>query len=242
MNFQLSEGEIHYLWWFIQGSIMNPSTRWRLRKAWGFCNRHAWGFLQMEAAFRHGWMHGPAILYLDIMERAWEAINVGGPFPALRLERNLRPKGPCLMCEMGYGPESTGMAKPEVIQRGRDPFELKKFAIHTQPYWRKAVCGKCMNSGSSARCRGHLLEDFRSGSLEDLAAHQAWVRYLVNHLAVYAKSFRHGFHGTESDEDKAALISAVGWCSGWETLFALISFSDSDRALVFSDTELERAV
>jgi hypothetical protein len=37
-----SSDEIRFLWWFIQGSTMNPSTRDRLRKAWRLCERHAW--------------------------------------------------------------------------------------------------------------------------------------------------------------------------------------------------------
>ena len=48
---QLSDGEIHYLYWFIQGSIMVPNIRRRLRRAWGFCERHAWGYILVEAAF-----------------------------------------------------------------------------------------------------------------------------------------------------------------------------------------------
>ena len=42
-EFKLSVGEIHYLYWYIQGSIMFPEIRRDLRKAWGFCERHAWG-------------------------------------------------------------------------------------------------------------------------------------------------------------------------------------------------------
>jgi hypothetical protein len=54
----LSNGEINFLWWFIQGSIMSPSTRDRLWKTWGMCERHTWGFISVEAAFRQGYMMG----------------------------------------------------------------------------------------------------------------------------------------------------------------------------------------
>jgi hypothetical protein len=47
----LTDGEIHYLYWFIQGGIMNVDTRWALRRAWGFCARHAWAALAVEMAF-----------------------------------------------------------------------------------------------------------------------------------------------------------------------------------------------
>jgi hypothetical protein len=226
--FQLSEGEIHFLWWFIQGSIMTPGTRWRLRKAWGFCDRHAWGFIQMDAAFRHGWMHGPAILYLDIMERAWTAINFRSPLQRLQLIKRLGNKGPCPMCEMEYGPESTGKARADIIQKGRDLSELQKFALVTRPYWEKAVCGRCAESESSQRCRTHFIEDLRTGKMDDYPRQQPLIKNVLYHIEIYSRSFRFGYHGIETNEDKAALISAVGWCSGWQTFLSLVSPSDSD--------------
>lgn len=49
-SFELSPGEIHFLWWFIQGNIMNPSPQVRLRKNWGVCERRAWGWMAVNAA------------------------------------------------------------------------------------------------------------------------------------------------------------------------------------------------
>lgn len=225
VHFQLSEGEIHYLWWFIQGSIMNPSTRWRLRKAWGFCERHAWGFILVEASFRHGWMHGPSILYLDLMERAWAALNFRGPLQRYRWEIHLRGQGPCPMCEMGYGPNSIGKAKPDLIRKGRDPTELQKFALTTQRFWQNAVCGRCAGNESGPRCRRHLIEELRLGK-KDYGRYQSFIQEILYHIRNYTQSFRFGFQGTETDEDKAALISAVGWCSGWKQFLGLLSSSD----------------
>jgi len=222
-NFQLSEGEIHFLWWFIQGSIMFPNTRERLKKAWGFCERHAWGFISMDASFRRGWMHGPAILYLDLMEQAWSALNFQGPLPRLRAKRGLRNQGPCLMCEEGYGPNSTGKARADVIRRGRDLSELQKFALDTKEYWQKALCGRCVGNESAQRCRPHLIEDLRSGIRDDFPRHQAFIKEILHHIRLYADSFRMELQGTETKEDKAALISAVGWCSGWQPFFLLVS-------------------
>lgn len=34
--FHPSPGEIHYIWWYIQGSIMNPEVRRTLRRARGY--------------------------------------------------------------------------------------------------------------------------------------------------------------------------------------------------------------
>lgn len=88
-RWQLSDGELHYVWWFIQGSIMEADVRWRLRRAWGMCQRHAWGALAAEAAFRDNYFHGPAILYEDILERALRAFELAGPWPAARIGRRL---------------------------------------------------------------------------------------------------------------------------------------------------------
>ena len=84
-----------------------------------------------------------------------------------------------------------------------------------EEFWRRTVCGQCLGDGSRPRCRPHLLEDIARGAAVDLAEHRAFVDYLVKHLTVYYQSFVWGYHGTDTEEDRAALISAVGWCSGW---------------------------
>jgi hypothetical protein len=214
-KFQLSEGEIHYLYWFIQGSIMAPDLRHRLRRAWGFCERHAWGAILVEAAFRQGFMHGPALLYDDLLEPALPAFHLQGPLKTWRLARNLSNKGPCPMCEMGFGPDSIGKARPDVIERGRDVTELLTLARKTERYWEKAICGRCAKNGSIQRCRRHLIEDASIGLINGFSTHLSLVEYICHHISRYYRSFRLEFQGTETEENMAALISAVGWCSGW---------------------------
>ena len=43
----------------------------------------------------------------------------------------------------------------------------------------------------------------------------------VARLENYAWSFSWGFRGIDGPGDRAALISAIGWCSGWSSLGAL---------------------
>lgn len=212
----LSDGEVHFLWWFIQGSIMNPGTRWRLRRAWGLCARHAWGALAVEAAFREDYLHGPAILYEDLIERARSAFMLRGALQARRLGRRLRATGPCMMCEMGLDAASAGIAREELLVQGRDSTQLRAFAEATKPYWSKAVCGRCVKEGSYSLCRIHLLEAATHGFVANLDDHRSRVQDILGHLRIYRQSFVWGYHGTETDEDRAALISAVGWCSGWQ--------------------------
>ena len=218
---QLSDGEIHYLYWFTQGSIMVPDIRHGLRKAWGFCERHAWGYILVEAAFCRGYMHGASLLYEDLLTPALSISRIRTPLQNWRLARDLRNRGPCPMCKMGFGPHSKGIASPELIKRGRAITELGKLAGSTETYWEKTICGRCAKNGSAQRCRRHLIEDASKGLIDTLSTHHALVEYIFYHLSRYHRSFQLEFQGKQTDEDVAALISAVGWCSGWGAFLSI---------------------
>ncbi|MHB8202428.1 MAG: hypothetical protein ACYDHG_01830 [Desulfomonilaceae bacterium] len=230
---ELSPGEIHFLWWFIQGSIMNPSTRDRLRKSWGMCERHAWGWMAVEASFRGGYMHGPAVLYEDIMLRALAAFDLQGPLQHERLKQRLRSKGPCLMCEEGYGADSEGIIKPDRVEQGRDLGPLQTLAQRTGQYWRRNVCGLCSGDGSTVRCRRHLIEDQSRGLIQDLSPHRLAVSNLVHHMIKFARSFQFEFQGTQTLEDASALISCVGWLSGWGTFLRFVNVTAVNSPTLF---------
>jgi len=201
---------------------MNPSTRDRLRKGWGMCERHAWGWIVIESAFRSGYMHGPALLYQDIMGLALKAFRMNGPMRYGRLRKKFLQNGPCLMCEEGFGPDTQGIVRASVIEQGRDLREFQSLARRTSRYWKWAICGKCSGDSKPTRCRKHLLED-ESARLHDfLTTHTALVSYIVRHLNRYARSFQFEFKGTQTVEDEAALISAVGWLSGWTLFLSII--------------------
>jgi hypothetical protein len=219
---QLSDGEVHYVWWYIQGTIMQADIRWRLRRAWGMCPRHAWGVLAAEATFRHNYFHGPAILYQDILERALRALDLIGPWPAVRIARRLRATGPCLMCELGFDHRSRGSFNQDRIQQGRDLTWIRDFANATRGYWTPTVCGRCAGDGSVSRCRPHLLEEARAGTLSDVGAHRASVARILEGLTIFARSYRWEYRDTGTDRDRAALLSAVGWCSGWQAGLVLL--------------------
>jgi len=220
---RLSDGEIHYLYWYIQGSMMVPDVRARLRRAWGFCGRHAWGALAVESAFRPSYLHGPALLYQDLMDRARRAFHLTGPWQARRVARRLRPTGVCLMCDMGLHRASRGAAREDIIDRGRDVETLRAWAADRRQFWWRTVCGRCLGDGSPARCRPHLREDALSDQVVDLTPHRALVEDVLAHLTIYSRSFRWECQGSDTEEDQAALISAVGWCSGWEVWLPLLA-------------------
>jgi len=219
----LSDGEINFLWSFMDGSLMNPPTRWRLRYAWGMCQRHAFGWVAMEATFRPNLLMGPAVLYEDLMERAVQAFQLRGPGQGPRLAWGLRERGPCLMCEMDYGPRSTALAAdPEVLQRGRELANIRSFAQATEPWWRPAVCGRCAGNESRARCRVHLREELLRGDAVNLDVQRALVESIFRHVEHFSRSFRWENRGSDTPEDRAALISASGWCGGWQPWLWLV--------------------
>ncbi|POR51502.1 hypothetical protein B0G62_10635 [Paraburkholderia eburnea] len=221
----LSDGEIDFLWWFIQGSIMDAGVRIRLYAHWGMCARHALGFFCVEAAFRPHLIHGSTILYNELMRRAshlLEGHGVCSLAPTGVTRHRLRSSGPCHMCNLGYGPASSGNAPPERIAQGRDLANARAFARANRDGWLPHVCGQCAGTGSDTLCRRHLIESpDRDGALA-LRLHGAAATRIAEHLARFEHSFRWDSRGTDSAEDRGALIAAIGWCSGWgEILQAL---------------------
>lgn len=225
----LSAGEVYFLWHFIQGSIMVPDTRFRLRRAWGMCARHSAGFVAAEAIFRHGYLHGPAVLYEDLMVHALRALGVRRAAPAPWVAYRLRDAGPCLMCQEGYRATAGGYAPPDVLDRVREVSPFIAFVHETAPLWIRHVCGRCAGSDARARCRAHLRRDLLGGAAASLEEERDRVASLVRHVETYARSFRWGFHGTDTPEDRASLIGAVGWCSGWRPWVALLRGGSGSR-------------
>ena len=220
---QFAAGEVHFLWWFIQGSIMDLETRHRLWHAWGMCERHSFGWLSVEAAFRHCYLHSPAIVYAELMARASRAFEVSGPLAGERLARRLRMRGPCLMCDLELGPDSAGgFIAAERVAEGRDLTQLRRFMAESEQHWRGTVCGHCDRTAAPPRCRRHLLLDLAGDSAIDIAAHRALVKQIAVRAERYSMSYRWERRGTDTAEDRAALVSAVGWCSGWNALLSVL--------------------
>lgn len=217
-----SGGEIHYLWYYIQGSIMNGDVRRSLYSSWGFCERHAWIAIQVEASFRHCFMMGPAILYEDLLHRAAPIVGAHGLWGTGFIRRRLREKGPCLMCHMNLGPDTKGMAREELIARGRDRSELHRLAEMSRSFWERTVCGRCSGTGDWPRCRPHLLDDMDCGRFKEMKRQRAMMEWMKRHIIRYSRSFEWAHRGTATDEDRASLISAVGWFSGWRPFLSIV--------------------
>jgi hypothetical protein len=222
----ITNGEIHFLWWFIQGSIMTPETRNALLRGYGFCERHAWVHLSVEMAFRRQHFLGPVILYRALIERSVQALRARRRGRLASSLRQLKTTGPCFLCALNIDHAGSGAAPAWRLDRGRDSSGLCTFATSLAPFWRSAVCTSCADRGCDMvvppRCRSHLLDDLRSRKPVDLAWQEAMLEEVSVRLARSEASFVAGAE-EPSDQDRAALVVAAGWCSGWRPLLSLLS-------------------
>jgi hypothetical protein len=216
-----TNGEINFLWSFIQGSIMIPETWNALLRSHGFCERHAWIHISVEVAFRDEYLLGPTILYAELIDKSLHALNASQSVRLYSLMRKLRAFGPCILCAMNATNASAGACPRARLQRGRDTGQLRAFASRLEPMWRSFLCPDCSGQESggtvSNHCRRHLLVAIKARTPIDIAAQRNMLQDLSNRVGRYQKSFLAG-GSIASDQDRAALIAAIGWNSGWQPL------------------------
>jgi hypothetical protein len=99
-----------------------------------------------------------------------------------------------------------------LIARSRDPTEIRAFARRTRAFWEDTVCGRCVDEPCGRRCRPHRVEDVRRGHVADVAQPHVLVADISRRVSVYAQSFCWESRAIDTQADRAALISAVGWC------------------------------
>lgn len=224
----ITDGEINFLWSFIQGSIMIPETRKALLRGLGFCDRHAWVHLSFEMSFRGQYLLGPVILYGALIEKSVRAVHAPQRAGWRSPTRRLQSAGPCFLCALDVNNLGAGTSSRARLDRGRDSSALRTFATGLASQWRPNVCAVCASEArettSPSRCRPHLLTELKLKKSVDLSWQRRTLQQLSERLARYQKSFVAGADKPR-DQDRAALISAIGWCSGWRPLLALLSSS-----------------
>jgi hypothetical protein len=217
----LSDGEVDFLWWFIQGSLMDADVRARLYLHWGLCARHSLGFFVVESSFRPHLIHGCTILYTELMRRAAKHLcgeGLHSLIPDRLAAHFLRTTGPCHICDLGYGPDSPGNAPRERLEQGRDMSSAIRFASENLSGWQPHVCGRCAGNGSAALCRPHLVSAMETDGGKSAAAQRDMVTGIASHMDRFDHSFFWEQRGTDTAEDRGALIAAIGWCCGWKYL------------------------
>jgi hypothetical protein len=221
-----TNGEINFLWSFIQGSIVIPETWNSLLRSYGFCERHAWIHLSIEMSFRDEYLLGPTILYCELIDKALRFIDVPRSAGSRLLNRGLGGDGSCFLCVMNLRNASSGVSPQDRLDRGRSNEKLGDFGSHLESKWRSFVCPDCSGQESTenaaTRCRRHVVSALNARNPVDIAVQRPMLRELRSRLMRYQQSFLVG--GLKvSNRDRAALIAAVGWCSGWRPLLAQIS-------------------
>jgi hypothetical protein len=219
----ITDGEVNFLWSFIQGSIMDPGTWNRLLNSYGFCERHAWIHISVEMAFREGYLLGPTILYQGLLEKALHAF--GPPRVIYWTMRQLRTTDACMLCALNIARTSAGAASPARLDRGRDITALRSFVADLRNQWRDHVCGECAgpktHPDANRRCRRHLLSKGHADKALGVARVSEQLQELYEGVTRYQNSFvADGAEAT--DQDRAALIGAIGWCSGWRPLLDML--------------------
>jgi hypothetical protein len=213
-----TDGEINFLWSFIQGSIMIPETWNWLQRSYGLCERHAWVHFSVEMSFREEYLLGPTILYAELIEKARHTIETS----RTKSEVELRAGKPCFFCSIAVRDVSAGASPLKRLERGRDVGNLRQFARRLEPFWRRCVCPDCSAGTTAMPCRRHLLAAIEANAPADLRLQRDPLRELSRQLTRYQKSFLVG-GAKVNDEDRAALNTAIGWCSGWRPLLAQLS-------------------
>jgi hypothetical protein len=172
---------------------------------------------------------GPAILYVDLLERCLIAFPRSGPLQAQRLLRRLRPGGPCTICDMGIYWATKGAAKTEVLEQGRRTEALVDYPLRYREHWQSSVCRLCAGESHTAAsletstiCRLHVIEQPEPTLERQLQALRLFLETTYTHMSALDRSYMLEHKGTAKPEDRAALLTAVGWLNGWRPLLALI--------------------
>lgn len=221
-----TDGEISFLWSFIQGSLMIPETWKALLRGYGFCERHAWLHISVEMSFREEYLLGPTILYGALMEKSAHAVGAPRAIGLPAVIGGLRAAAPCFLCRLSVKDPPRGAFPLARREQGRNSAQLLNFAGRLQPLWGRSLCPECagqrIEGAAPNRCRRHLLAAAKTGATIDIVEQRTLLQNLRHHLARYQRSFLVG--GTSAgEEDRAALIAAIGWCSGWRPLLAQLS-------------------
>jgi hypothetical protein len=210
--------EVRQLWDFLDGAIMDPSSRARLRRGWGFCGRHAWAYAMTEIELRGGVPFSTSILYQDLTHRAAQAVGRSGLLPWGMALGRLRSRQVCPTCD--YLSTAQAREDPATEERWRRVGGLRRtrpLIRRSRGIWLASACPRCADGGGLP-CRPHLLQGVSPP--EPRARLAAYLWDLSRRLRAYVRSSGAGGAAPAPDEE-SAWVEALGWFAGWEPAEAL---------------------
>lgn len=233
----ITDGEVHFLWGFIRDGSIDADSWRQLMGGWGYCERHAWVALSVEMSFLRGFCIRSAYLYLHLLERGTEALARAAGAKRSVVAR-LRQRRRCLICELN--PQRRGLLTDDRLAEGKDVGRLRAFAVELAPLWHGECCPRCAGGQTAGHlCRRHIIAAVNDGVPPNFEVERRHLANLLRHLEAFEKSFTWGLRGTDAPEDRAALLGAIGWCSGWSSLIALVGVGQKEA--YFSDGDYEQA-
>jgi len=127
-----------------------------------------------------------------------------------------------MICEIN--PRRRGWLSDAEINEARDYGRLRSFANELAPLWRESRCPRCLGLATSGRlCRRHLQEAIETHLPVAIEDGLRYLSSLMPRVDTYAKSFMWQYRGADRAEDHAALLAAIGWCTGWSPLASIAS-------------------
>jgi hypothetical protein len=218
--FLVTEGEVNCIIGFLHDGSIGAEAWHRLMGAWGYCERHAWVSLIVEMAHLNGFVSRSAFLYFDLLQQAAGVLGATGRNAKRTLAKRLGNRNSCMICEIN--PRRRGWLSDAEINEARDQSRLRRFAVELEPLWQESRCPRCLGLATGGRfCRLHLREAVATDSPVAIEDELRYLSSLIARLETYAKSFMWEHRGTDRAQDRAALLSAVGWCSGWSSLASI---------------------
>ena len=179
----------------------------------------------VEMSFRDEYLLGPTILYAELIEKALCAVSRLESIGRHSFEYALRARSPCFLCAMNLRNSWACRSSPHDRASIADVTTARSraFAGRLAPAWRSWLCPECAGreraGAAPTLCRQHLIAAIRAHGPVDISTQRNLLQDLYDHVARYQDSFLVG--GPEaSDQDRAALIAAIGWCSGWRLLLS----------------------
>jgi putative (di)nucleoside polyphosphate hydrolase len=225
----IADGEVNFIDGFMHDGSIGAECGLQLMGYWGYCERHAWVSLAVEMSILHGFCSRSASLYVDILQQAVAALAAESRSNRRVVAKQLRESGSCMICNAN--PRWRGLLSHAELAKAKDPSPLQSFAESSAPFWNSDCCSQCTGGVTGGHlCRRHIIEALNEGVSLDLNHEREYLLNVLGRLENYAWSFSWGFRGIDGPEDRAGLISAIGWCSGWSSLTAIVPLGHPSSA------------